>query len=463
MKASPARVATLALVALLPGQQVLGQGAKDILDQTPVRVKAANPVTNGSSIKFGAAVALDGEVLVIGAPGEDSETDPMGFDTGSAYVFEHEGAVWVEKQKLTSPSEAPFEVFGTSVGVALGDEGVDYLVVGATGGTGSAYVFKRMSGGSWVYQATLAQDEPQAGDRFGASVAIDYFEPNNSQNGDKVFVAAVGAPQNRDPAGTGSQEGSVSIFQAGSTTWSGPQEFFGENGDLMGTALAMAADTVVAGSEGLDGTGFNGGGAFTILAANQQPSGVYKYNLASTMQPSDPEVGVGQGLSVAAEYKPALLVSAAAIGFPLSDKVALNAGLVLIFGLNSVSSPYTESAVIEPTGLGQGASFGTSVALSNQILAVGAPGAGTDGAVFLYDMGATIETWILAGSLTIPDLPPVGACRGGEAVALDGVTAAVGCPSLNGYDNEGTFVYSGSSFSDGFESGDTSVWSATVP
>ncbi|MGB5660297.1 MAG: hypothetical protein WBO54_12505 [Thermoanaerobaculia bacterium] len=424
-----------------------------------MRVKAANPVTNGSFIKFGAAVALDGEVLVIGAPGEDSETDPMGFDTGSAYVFEREGAGWVEKQKLTSPSEAPFEVFGTSVGVALGDDGVDYLVVGATGGAGSAYVFKRMSGGSWVYQATLAQDEPQAGDRFGASVAIDYFEPNNSQNGDKVFVVAVGAPFNRDETGTSSQQGSVSIFQAGSTTWGGSQDFFGEHGDLMGTALAMAADTVVAGSEGLDGTGFNGGGAWTIVAANQQPSGVYKYNLGSTMQPSAPEVGVGQGLSVAAEYKPALLVQAAAIGFPLSDEVALNAGLVLVFPLGGG----TESAVIEPTGLGQGASFGTSVALSNQILAVGAPGVGTDGAVFLYDKGATIETWILAGSLTIPDLPPVSACFGGAAIALDGVTAAVGCPSNNNYDNEGTFVYSGSSFSDGFESGDTSVWSATVP
>ena len=82
MKASPARVAMLALASLLPGQQVLGQGAQDILDQTPVRVKAANPVTNGQSINFGAAVALDGEVLVIGAPGEDSATDPMGFDTG---------------------------------------------------------------------------------------------------------------------------------------------------------------------------------------------------------------------------------------------------------------------------------------------------------------------------------------------------------------------------------------------
>ena len=128
-----------------------------------------------------------------------------------------------------------------------------------------------------------------------------------------------------------------------------------------------------------------------------------------------------------------------------------------------MSSPYTESAVIEPTGLGQGASFGTSVALSNRILAVGAPGVGTDGAVFLYDMGATIETWNLAGSLTIPDLPPVGNCRGGEAVALEGLTAAVGCPSNNNYDDEGTFVYSGSSFSDGFESGDTTVWSATVP
>ncbi len=464
MKASLRWVATLVLYSLLQGQQVMGQGAQDILDQIPVRVKAANPVTNGSQIDFGAAVALDGEVLVIGAPGEDSATDPMVFDTGAVYVFQREGGGWVEKQQLTSPSEAAFEEFGSSVGVALGDVDVDYLIVGAPGAGGSAYIFKRMGGGSWEFDATLVQDEPQAGDLFGTSVAIDYFEPANSPKDDKVFVAAVGAPQNRDPAGSGSQQGSVSIFQptGDPSTWGRTEEFFGlVNGDRMGVSLAMASDYVVVGTEGLDGTGFNGGGAYVIVAANQQPAGWYKYNLAMTMQPSAPEVGVGQGVSVAAEYNPSVIVAAAAIGFPLSDQVAFNAGLVLVFDFG-VASPITESAVIEPTGLGQGACFGTSVALSNQILAVGAPGVGTDGAVFLYDMGATIETWILAGSLTIPDLPPVGACSGGNAIALDGVTAAVGCPSFNGYDNEGTFVYLGPLFADDFESGDTSAWSATA-
>lgn len=459
------RSAAVALLAAVPIDPVVGQDAQDILDQVPVRVKAASPVTNGTQINFGAAVALDGDILLVGAPGEDSATDPMVFDSGAVYVFQREGAGWVEKQQLTSPSEAAFEEFGSSVGVALGDDNVDYLIVGAPGAGGSAYIFKRVDGGSWDLDATLSQDDPQTGDLFGTSVAIDYFEPINAPKDDKVFVAAVGAPQNRDPAGSGSQEGSVSIFQptGDPPTWGLTEEFFGlVNGDLMGASLAMASDWVVAGSEGLDGTGFNGGGAHVFAAANQQPAGWYKYNLAMIMQPSAPEVGVGQGLSVAAEYNPSVIVSGAAIGFPLSDQVEFNAGLVLVFQFG-VSSPITESAVIEPTGLGQGAAFGTSVALSNQILAVGAPGVGTDGAVFLYDMGPTIETWNLAGSLSIPDLPPPGGCSGGTALALDRVTLTVGCPSSNGYENEGTFVSVGAFFTDGFESGDTAAWSSTSP
>ena len=346
MKASLRWVATLVLYSLLQGQQVMGQGAQDILDQIPVRVKAANPVTNGSQIDFGAAVALDGEVLVIGAPGEDSATDPMVFDTGAVYVFQREGGGWVEKQQLTSPSEAAFEEFGSSVGVALGDVDVDYLIVGAPGAGGSAYIFKRMGGGSWEFDATLVQDEPQAGDLFGTSVAIDYFEPANSPKDDKVFVAAVGAPQNRDPAGSGSQQGSVSIFQptGDPSTWGRTEEFFGlVNGDRMGVSLAMASDYVVVGTEGLDGTGFNGGGAYvTIVAANQQPAGWLQVQPGHA--PCSPRLlraGVGQGLSVAAEHKPSpssLQLQRSVFRFPTRSRSTRVSSWSSDFG--SVASPY---------------------------------------------------------------------------------------------------------------------------
>ena len=451
---------------LLTGQHpATGQEAEDFLDQSPFRVQPSDPPQNGFAREFGSAVALDGDVLVVGAPQEDSVDDPGVFNSGAVYVFEREGAYWIQRQRLTAPVEIGSQQFGLAVGVALGDAGVDYLIVGGPFAGGGAYIFKRMAGGMWEYDATLSQDDPQLGDRFGASVAIDFFEPPDSQNGDKVFVAAVGAPSNRAPAGTGSQEGSVSVFQpAGSPpSWGGPQEFFGTNGDLVGSSLGMAGPNIVAGAFGLDGTGFNGGGALIFSAANQQPSGVYKYNYSMMVQPSVPEVGVGQDLSVAAAYDPTIL-GFAALGFPLSDESAFNAGIVLMFSLSPGPNLVTESAVLQPVGLGQGARFGASVALSDRTLAVGAPGEGTDGTVFLYERGASLASWDLVGTLTLPALPPVGPCSGGSSLALGEATAVVGCPTSSSYQNEGTFVYSaGRIFADFFMTGDDGAWTASVP
>ena len=114
--------------------------------------------------------------------------------------------------------------------------------------------------------------------------------------------------------------------------------------------------------------------------------------------------------------------------------------------------------MIQPAGLATGARFGTSVALSGPVLAAGAPGVQPDGAVFLFDRGATAADWIPAGSLTPAPLPPPGHCFVGQGIALQGQTAATGCLGPSSLD-EGVSMFDGDGlFVDGFESGDTSAW-----
>ena len=97
----------------------------------------------------------------MGASGEDSADTPGLFDTGAVYVFEQQGLDWVATQKLRAPVDIAFEEFGTSVGVALGDEGEDYIIVGAPGSGGTAYMFKRTGGaGMWEFEIGLQQLDP---------------------------------------------------------------------------------------------------------------------------------------------------------------------------------------------------------------------------------------------------------------------------------------------------------------
>jgi hypothetical protein len=118
---------------------------------------------------FGFAAARAGELLVVGA---DQHSLPVP-RAGAAYVFERQGGSWVEVQKLSAPSPVAFDGFGWSVAIAG-----DLLVVGATGddqaGTsaGAAYVF-RPAGASWGFEQKLLASTGDATDEFGWAVATD--------------------------------------------------------------------------------------------------------------------------------------------------------------------------------------------------------------------------------------------------------------------------------------------------
>ncbi len=115
---------------------------------------------------FGSAVAVSGDTIVVGAVGDDAEQ-------GSAYVFVKPAIGWAnmtEAAKLTASDGAALDWFGYSVAV----DG-DTIVVGAPGGPtgpstipGSAYIFIKPPGG-WVdmtQTAKLTASDGAIDDRF---------------------------------------------------------------------------------------------------------------------------------------------------------------------------------------------------------------------------------------------------------------------------------------------------------
>ncbi|MES2599053.1 MAG: choice-of-anchor D domain-containing protein [Verrucomicrobiota bacterium] len=151
-------------------------------------LKASNV---GDGYVFGSSVAVSGDMVVIGAPGEASNTSgvnstPNGLSTsaGAAYVFARHGSDWAQEAYLKASNSQSGDQFGHSVSISG-----DSVVVGspyedssttwvnsvpdeAFSGAGAAYVFKR-SQGDWAQQAYLKYHNPGVSHLFGYAVAVD--------------------------------------------------------------------------------------------------------------------------------------------------------------------------------------------------------------------------------------------------------------------------------------------------
>lgn len=122
-------------------------------------------------IEFGTSVDIDGDVIVVGAEqGVAANTV-----AGAAYVFRRQGNNWNEEAKLTASDPAYHDRFGAAVSVSG-----NRIVVGApeddgeADGAGAAYVFLRnATTGDWAETQKLTADDATAGDNFGYSVSVD--------------------------------------------------------------------------------------------------------------------------------------------------------------------------------------------------------------------------------------------------------------------------------------------------
>ncbi len=258
--------------------------------------------------RFGTSVAITGDTIVVGAPGESQTTDgvdgvqclppttnPCGRannfpvytapDVGAAYVFVRNGNVWTQQNYLKASNSDESDYFGYAVAI----DG-ETIVVGAhyedsaaslNGDqndnsaleAGAAYVFLR-SGTTWIQQAYLKASTPVANDQFGYAVAIH----NNT-----VVVGAV-------LQGDGALfSGAAFVFERNGSTWSQQARFKAPNpaaSDFFGAAVGVSNDRVVVGAQGEDTSGAETGAAFIYKKTGTTWS-QEAYLKASTPRPDD--------------------------------------------------------------------------------------------------------------------------------------------------------------------------------
>ncbi len=201
------------------------------------QVATLRPADLEPGIRFGRAAALEGDVALVVAGGE------LGFRTpgpaGAVYVFRRgaDGA-WAQEAKLQS--ETPRENDGFGEAVAL--QG-DLAIIGATGSgargedrAGAVSLFRRGEDGLWTRQGEpFTAPDPQSNAQFGASLLLVEGEP-----GPSLYIGAPGAALG---AGTvyafeGDEEGGWTLTGRFFPPTAGAGGRFGGTG--FGAALAMA-------------------------------------------------------------------------------------------------------------------------------------------------------------------------------------------------------------------------------
>ncbi len=126
-----------------------GSGAAEFRQRTPAgwlpAAVVANPDPNNFG-RFGDAVDIEGTLAVVGVPGDGH--DGAFSNAGAARVYELQSGVWVEIDELVAGDPATDDRFGDAVAISG-----DVIAVGATsagpGNDGAVYVFRRNGGGTY--------------------------------------------------------------------------------------------------------------------------------------------------------------------------------------------------------------------------------------------------------------------------------------------------------------------------
>lgn len=164
--------------------------------------------------QFGCSVDIDGATIIAGAYMEGHDVDGLNKKdkTGSAYIFDYSGSVWTQTQKIVASERWVSDFFGYDV--AIED---NLLIVGAYGedhdtlaenyikNAGASYVFKNW-GGIWSEQEKITAYVRSEEDRFGNSVDI---------SNDVLIIGAVGEDHDANDANTKYGSGSAYIYSTG--------------------------------------------------------------------------------------------------------------------------------------------------------------------------------------------------------------------------------------------------------
>lgn len=310
---------------------------------------------------FGDAAAIDGDTLVIGAPGDNNPV----VDGGSAYVFVRSGTAWSFQAKLLPSDPLQVSSFGGSVSISG-----DTIVVGGT--NISIYTFVR-TGTTWTQQQRITPSDPQIGQNFGTSVAI---------SGNTLIAGASGDDVNTEGAGGGA----AYIFIRSGAVWSQQAKLVGDTtveGDTLGHSVAISGNTAIVGARNAAHPDFPFAGSAYIFVR----SGV-TWSQQAQLFSSSPGTSFWFGHAVTIDG------DTVAIGNPGDNSLGGFTGAADVFRRSGTT--WTHQQFLQAADAGSTEWTGWSIGISGDAIAIGSRYADTipavqtgPGAAYVFREGAT--------------------------------------------------------------------------
>ncbi|MGB8342190.1 MAG: FG-GAP repeat protein [Chthoniobacterales bacterium] len=472
------------------------QGAHYPITVDPIAQQAYLKASNtDAGDLFGTSVAVSGDTVVVGAPGEASNATGVNGDqsnnsalgAGAAYVFVRNGTTWTQQAYLKASNTDPGDTFGISVAISG-----DTVVVGAyleasnatgvngdqtdnhAGLAGAAYVFVR-NGTTWTQQAYLKASNTDAGDEFGISVAVSgdtvaigaFFESSNATgvNGDQADNSAGLA-------------GAAYVFVRNGTTWTQQAYLKASNtdpSDVFGFSVAVSGDTVVVGAENEDSnaTGINGdqtnnseanAGAAYVFVRNGTTWTQQAYLKASNTDASDLF-----GFSVAVSGDTVVIgtpfesSNATGVNGDQANNSAIFAGAAYVFVRNGTT--WSQQAYLKASNTDPHDSFGVSVAVSSDTVVVGAKNEGSNatgingdeadnslarpGAAYVFVRSGVTwsqQAYVKASNTEEEDAFGGSVAASGDTVVVGAIGEDSSATGVNGDQTDNTAVDAGASY-----------------
>jgi len=309
---------------------------------------------------------------------------------------------------LTSPADPGGSLFGNAVGI-FGST----LVIGADDEgdrIGQAYVY-RFDGIGFVVEAVFAAQGGLPGDNFAGSVATAM---------DNIVVGAYGTND------LGVESGSAFFYRHNGTNWVQDSWIHapdGAAGDMFGISAAMQGNTAVVGALGDDDDGVSSGAVYVVKDDGNQ------WSVTAKLTASDADVYSQFGCDVDTWGN---YIIGGAWG---DDEKGTFSGAAYVFHRDG--NQWLQQAKLLPSDGASHDRFGTSVAMHENAVVVGAYTEGTSGAAYVFRRSA--GQWVQEAKIVPTEISP-GAEFGvsvdiGEDIILVGAR----------YENENG-IYSGATY-----------------
>lgn len=418
------------------------------------------PAVPRAGNNFGAAVAISGNTIAVGAPGDNSTTtginstpNSLSAATGAVYVFVRNAGVWSQQAYIKADVVRFFDELGKSV-VLDGD----VLVAGAPGDAnstagvnparntdasraGAAYVFTR-SGSTWVQEAYLKASNPAGNAEFGISVGVS----GGTAVVGSWYEASGTNTINSIPNSAAPDAGAAYVFVRSGTNWSQQAYLKANNagaGHRFGCSVAISNQTALVGaiwedsqSTGVNGTpntdGFRNGAAYVFERA-----GTTWTQQAYLKSFDSGEVDLfGYSVSISGDLAVVGAIGEDSSGFDVDsvpDNLGTNSGAAYVFGRKGTE--WKQRSFLKASNTGQNDNLGYSVSIQNRTVIAGAPfeASSSSGVDQGQDNGATDSG--AAYIFTIPPPPvPVTLAHSNYRVpgAVDLFFGAQGMAAVNG-------------------------------